>query len=56
MNQRSTFGQLAVFVVVLIVLNVVFRLLGLRIQFSIIGSVVLTLVVGVVMAATSRRS
>ncbi len=55
MNSSSRVGQLVVFVVVLILLNVVFRVLGLRIQFSIIGSVVLTLVLGGAMALTGRR-
>ena len=55
MNGRGRFGQLVVFVLVLIVINVVAQLLGLQLRISIIGSIVLTLVVGGVMAMTNRR-
>ncbi len=55
MNSQSRFGQLVVFVLVLIVLNVVAQLLGLQVRISIIGSIVLTLVVGGVLAMTNRR-
>jgi hypothetical protein len=56
MNRNSRVGQLVVFVIVLILLNVVFRVLGLRLQFSIIGSVVLTLVMGGAMSLAGRSS
>ncbi len=52
---RSAFGQLVVFVLVLIVINVVAQLLGLQLRISIIGSIVLTVVVGGIMALTRRR-
>ncbi|MGI9616124.1 MAG: hypothetical protein ACR2QO_24635 [Acidimicrobiales bacterium] len=52
---RSPLGQLVVFVLVLIVLNVVAQLLGLQIRISIIGSIVLTLVVGGIMALANRQ-
>lgn len=52
---NSRFGQLVVFVVVLIAINIVARLLGLQIRISIIGSIVLTLIVGGVMAMSNRR-
>ncbi len=55
MNTRSPFGQLVVFVLVLIAINVVAQLLGLNFRVSIIGSIVLTLILGVVMGATRRR-
>lgn len=55
MNTRSPFAQLIVFVLVLIAINAVAQVLGLNIRISIIGSIVLTLVVGGVMGL-SRRS
>ncbi|MGI9603860.1 MAG: hypothetical protein ACR2QE_18395 [Acidimicrobiales bacterium] len=54
MNRRSPLAQIGVFILVLIGLNVLFRVLGLQIQISIIGSLVLTVVVGGIMAATNR--
>lgn len=54
MNGR--FGQLILFVVAIIVINVVAQLLGLQLRISIIGSVVLTLVLGGVMALGNRTS
>ncbi len=54
-NARSPLGQLLVFVLVLIALNVVAQLLGLQVRISIIGSIVLTLIVGGVMAVANRR-
>lgn len=54
-NARSPLGQLLVFVLVLIALNVVAQLLGLQIRISIIGSIVLTLIVGGVMAVANRQ-
>jgi putative effector of murein hydrolase LrgA (UPF0299 family) len=55
-NARSPLGQLVVFVLVLIALNVIAQLLGLQIRISIIGSIVLTLVVGGVLAVANRRN
>jgi len=54
MNARSPVAQLVVFVLVLIAINVVAQVLGLNIRISIIGSIVLTLIVGGVMALTRR--
>jgi putative effector of murein hydrolase LrgA (UPF0299 family) len=54
MNARSPLGQLLIFVLVLIALNVIAQLLGLQIRISIIGSVVLTLILGGIMAMTRR--
>jgi putative effector of murein hydrolase LrgA (UPF0299 family) len=54
MNARSPIAQLVVFVLVLIAINVVAQVLGLNIRISIIGSIVLTLIVGGVMALTRR--
>jgi hypothetical protein len=55
MNPRGRAGQLIVFIVVLIALNVVAQLLGLQVRISIIGSIVLTLVVGGIMALANRQ-
>lgn len=52
---RSPLGQFAVFILVLIAINVVAQLLGLNFRISIIGSIILTVVVGGIMAATNRR-
>jgi putative effector of murein hydrolase LrgA (UPF0299 family) len=54
MNARSPIAQLVVFVLVLVAINVVAQVLGLNIRISIIGSIVLTLIVGGVMALTRR--
>lgn len=54
MNARSPIAQLIVFVLVLIAINVVAQVLGLNIRISIIGSIVLTLIVGGVMGLTRR--
>ena len=54
-GMRGPFGQLVIFVLVLIGINVVAQLLGLNIRISIIGSIVLTLIVGGIMGATRRR-
>lgn len=54
MNARSPIAQLLVFVLVLIAINVVAQVLGLNIRISIIGSIVLTLIVGGVMGLTRR--
>mgnify|MGYP001820129315 CR=1 FL=1 len=55
MNARSPFAQLIVFVLILVAINVVAQVLGLNIRISIIGSIVLTLIVGGVMGLTRRR-
>jgi len=55
MNARSPIAQLVVFVLVLIAINVIAQVLGLNIRISIIGSIVLTLVVGGVMGLTRKR-
>lgn len=49
MNSRSPLGQIVVFVLVLVGLNVVLQLFGAQLQINIIGSIVLTIVVGGVM-------
>ncbi len=54
MNSRSPLAQLIVFVLVLIAINVVAQLLGLQLRISIIGSIVLTIIVGGIMALTRR--
>jgi len=56
MNGRSRVGQLVSFVIAIIVVNVVASLLGLQLRISIIGSILLTLVLGGVMAMTNRQS
>ena len=53
-RRRGPLAALGVFVLVLIGLNVLFAVLGWQIRISIIGSIVLTLVVGGIMAATNR--
>jgi hypothetical protein len=55
MNTRGPFAQMLVFILVLIGINVVAQVLGLHIRISIIGSIVLTLVVGGIMAMTNRQ-
>jgi len=54
MNARSPFARLLIFILVLILLNVGAQLLGLQIRISIIGSIVLTLIVGGIMAMANR--
>jgi len=54
MNSRSPLAQLAVFVLVLVVLNVVLQLFGVQLRINIIGSIVLTIVVGGIMQLTRR--
>jgi hypothetical protein len=49
MKSRSPLGQLVVFVLVLVVLNVVLQLFGAQLQINIIGSIILTIVVGGIM-------
>lgn len=53
---NSRLGQFVVFILVLIAINVVAQLLGLQVRISIIGSIVLTVVVGGIMAMTNRQS
>jgi len=55
MNTRSPVGQLVAFVLALIVINVVAQLLGLNFRVSIIGSLVLTVVLGGIMALGRKR-
>jgi len=52
---KSSLAQLAVFVLVLIGINIVFAILGIQMRISIIGSIVLSLVVGGAMTAMNRR-
>ena len=54
MNPRGPVAQLVVFVIALAALNLVLRLLGLQMRISIIGSIVLTVVVGAVMTLLNR--
>ena len=54
MNKRGPIAQLIVFVLALIAINVVAQVVGLNIRISIIGSIVLTLIVGGVMGMTRR--
>ncbi len=53
---NSRFGQFVVYVPALIAINVVAQFLGLQLRISIIGSIVLTLVLGGVMAMANRRN
>ena len=55
MNRRGPLAQLAVFVLVLVVLNIVLAALGSPMRISIIGSIVLSIVVGGIMGAFGRR-
>ena len=55
MNRRSPLAQFAVFVGILILINIVLALFGSGLRISIIGSIVLTLIVGVAMGAANRR-
>ena len=54
MNARSPSAQLVVFVLVRIAIDVVAQVLGLVIRISIIGSIVVTLIVGGVMGLTGE--
>ncbi len=47
--------QFLVFILVLVAINVVLYVVGSPLRISIIGSIVLSLVVGGIMAATNRR-
>ena len=53
--RRSPLGQFAVFILVLLLINVVAQVLGLNFRISIIGSIVLTVIVGGIMGAVNRR-
>ena len=55
MNRRSPLAQFAVFILILIVINIVLAIVGSPMRISIIGSVVLSIVVGGIMAAMNRR-
>lgn len=55
MNRRSPFAQFAVFLLVLIGINVVLAIIGSPMRISIIGSIVLSLLVGGAMTAMNRR-
>ena len=55
MNRRSPLAQFAVFILVLIGINVFLAIIGSPMRISIIGSIVLTLLVGGVMGAMNRR-
>jgi hypothetical protein len=54
-NRRSPFLQFLIFVGVLILINVVLALIGSPLRISIIGSIVLSVIVGGIMAMTNRR-
>lgn len=53
-SRRGPLAALGVFVLVLIGLNVLFAVLGWQLRISIIGSIVLTLIVGGIMTAANR--
>jgi hypothetical protein len=53
-NRRSPLAQFAVFVLVLVGINVVLAVIGSPMRISIIGSIVLSLLVGGVMTARNR--
>jgi hypothetical protein len=55
MNRRSPFAQFAVFILVLVVINIALAIIGSPMRISIIGSVVLSIVVGGIMTAMNRR-
>jgi hypothetical protein len=55
MNRRSPLAQFAVFILILIVINIVLAIVGSPMRISIIGSIVLSIVVGGVMTAMNRR-
>ena len=54
-NRRSPLAQFAVFIGILILINVVLAVMGSPMRISIIGSIVLSLVVGGAMTAMNRR-
>ena len=55
MNRRSPLANFLVFILVLVGINVVLAIFGSPMRISIIGSIVLTIVVGGIMAAMNRR-
>lgn len=55
MNRRSPLAQFFAFILVLVVINIVLAVVGSPMRISIIGSVVLSVVVGGVMTAMNRR-
>ncbi len=55
MNRRSPLAQFAVFVLVLVGINVVLAVIGSPMRISIIGSIVLSLLVGGAMTAMNRN-
>ncbi len=55
MNRRSPLAQFTTFVLVLIAINAVLAIFGSPLRISIIGSLVLTIVVGAIMGSTNRR-
>ena len=55
MKRRNPVAQFVVFVLVLVGINVVMAVLGSPLRISIIGSVVLSVVVGGIMAFLNRR-
>ena len=54
MDRRSPLVQFAIFILILVLINIVAQVLGLNFRISIIGSIVLTVVVGGIMAALNR--
>jgi len=54
-RETAEVKQLLVFVLVLVGINVVLGLFGSPLRISIIGSIVLSLIVGGILAATNRR-
>lgn len=54
-NRPSPLAQFAVFVLVLVLINVVLAVAGSPMRISIIGSIVLSVLVGGIMTAVNRR-
>ena len=52
--QRNRLAQFGIFVLVLILINVVLAIFGSGLRISIVGSIVLTVVVGGAMSLTNR--
>ena len=55
-GQTVRMRQFLIFILVLVGINVVLALFGSPLRISIIGSIVLSLIVGGIMGATSRRT
>ena len=55
MNRRSPLAQFGLFVLILVAINAVLAVTGSPMRISIIGSIVLSLVVGGIMTAANRR-